>query len=117
MKSRPGSAWETSAAAGRRYEAELAQRRYLRVDPDNRLVAESLEADWNHKLRALADAQEDYERQRQADGHLLSDQQRQEIASLAADFPRLWRDPVVPQRERQRMVRLLIEDVTLLRTD
>jgi DNA invertase Pin-like site-specific DNA recombinase len=100
-----------------RYEAELAQRRYLRVDPDNRLVAESLEADWNHKLRALADAQEDYEQQRQADGRLLSDQQRQEIASLAADFPRLWRDPVVPQRERKRMVRLLIDDVTLLRTD
>jgi DNA invertase Pin-like site-specific DNA recombinase len=100
-----------------RYEAELAQRRYLRVDPDNRLVAESLEADWNHKLRALAAAQADYDRQCQEDGRLLSDQQRQEIASLAADFPRLWNDPDVPQRERKRMVRLLIEDVTLLRAD
>jgi len=45
-----------------RYEAELAQRRYLKVDPDNRLVADSLEADWNQKLRGLAAAQEDYER-------------------------------------------------------
>ena len=39
-----------------RYEADLAQRRYLRVDPDNRLVADSLEAEWNHKLHALAAA-------------------------------------------------------------
>lgn len=49
-----------------RYEAELAQRRYLRVDPDNRLFADSLEADWNAKLRALGAAEEEYERQRQA---------------------------------------------------
>jgi hypothetical protein len=40
-----------------RYEAELAERRYRRVDPDHRLVADSLEADWNDKLRALAEAQ------------------------------------------------------------
>ena len=100
-----------------RYEAELAQRRYLRVDPDNRLVAGSLEADWNHKLRALADAQGDYDRQRQADSNLLDDQQRQQVLALATDFPRLWHDPGVPQRERKRMIRLLVDDVTLLRTD
>ena len=45
-----------------RYEADLAQRRFLKVDPDNRLVADSLEADWNGKLRALAAAQEAYEK-------------------------------------------------------
>jgi hypothetical protein len=44
-----------------RYEAELARRRYLRVDPDNRLVADTLEADWNHKLSALDEAQQEYE--------------------------------------------------------
>jgi DNA invertase Pin-like site-specific DNA recombinase len=98
-----------------RYEAELARRRYLRVDPDNRLVADSLEADWNHKLRALAEAQQEYERQRQQDRTLIDDQQRAEILSLAAHFPQLWRDPKTPDRERKRMVRLLLEDVTLLR--
>jgi hypothetical protein len=46
-----------------RYEADLAQRRYLHVDPANRLVADSLEADWNGKLRALHAAQEQYEEQ------------------------------------------------------
>ncbi len=100
-----------------RYEAELAQRRYLRVDPDNRLVAESLEADWNRKLRALADAQDDYERRRQTDGASLTDDQRQEVLALAASFPKLWHDPAIPQRERKPMVRLFIEDVTLIRTD
>ncbi len=100
-----------------RYEAELAQRRYLSVDPDYRLVAQSLEADWDHKLRALREAQDDYERRREADGRALDASQREQILALAGDFPRLWRDPAVPQRERKRMVRLLVEDVTLLRTD
>jgi len=98
-----------------RYEAELAQRRYLRVDPDNRLVAESLEADWNQKLRALAAAQEEYERQGQAGSRILSEQQRTEIMALATDFPRLWRDPQTQDRERKRLVRLMLEDVTLLK--
>jgi len=100
-----------------RYEAELAQRRYLRVDPDNRLVADSLEADWNQKLRALASAEEHYEQQRQAERFLLDQEKRQQILALATDFPRLWREPTTPQRERKRMVRLLLEDVTLIRGD
>lgn len=100
-----------------RYEAELAQRRYLKVDPDNRLVADSLEADWNQKLRAQAEAQEAYERERAGGGRLLGEEQRQEVLALATDFPRLWSDPDVPQRERKRMLRLLLEDVTLLRSD
>jgi hypothetical protein len=45
-----------------RYEAELARRRYMKVDPDNRLVADSLEAERNDKLRRHADVAEDYER-------------------------------------------------------
>ena len=100
-----------------RYEAELAQRRYLAVDPDNRLVAQSLEAEWDHKLRALRDAQDDYERRREADGAALEPSQKEQILALASDFPRLWGDPAVPQRERKRMVRLLVEDVTLVRAD
>jgi len=45
-----------------RHRADLARRRYLAVDPNNRLVADSLEADWNDALRALQTAREDYER-------------------------------------------------------
>jgi DNA invertase Pin-like site-specific DNA recombinase len=98
-----------------RYEAELAERRYLRVDPDNRLVASTLEADWNQKLRSLTEAQEEYEKQCQADRLKLDDQERAKILALATDFSRLWRDPQTPDRERKRMVHLILEDVTLLR--
>lgn len=98
-----------------RYEADLARRRYMQVDPNNRLVADSLEAEWNDRLRALADAQEDYERRRAAETLVIDEQQRARILALATDFPRLWRDPKTSMRDRKRMVRLLIEDVTLAR--
>ena len=100
-----------------RYEADLAQRRYLHVDPANRLVADSLEADWNNKLRALNAAQEQYEEQRKNDRATISEQQRASIAALARDFPRLWQNPKTPNRERKRLVRLLLEDVTLIGND
>jgi len=96
-----------------RYEADLSKQRFMQVDPNNRLVADALEADWNEKLRALNEAQETCEKQRQADRAVLDEKQRQEVLSLTRDFPRLWRDPKVSHRERKRMVRLLIEDVTL----
>ena len=98
-----------------RYEVALAKRRYMQVDPDHRLVADALEADWNAKLRTLTEAQEEYERQRVADQRVLGEEQRAQIMALASDFPRLWRDARTPQRERKRMVRLLLEDVTLIR--
>jgi len=100
-----------------RYEADLAQQRYLLVDPRNRFVADALEAEWNDRLRALTEAQESYERQRQADQSILDEHSRSEVLALASDFPRLWQDPNTPDRERKRMVRLLIEDVTLLKTE
>ena len=100
-----------------RYEAELARRRFFEVDPEHRLVADSLEADWNEKLRELGQVREDYERHREEDRLVLDEENRERIRSLATDFPRLWRDPGTPDRERKRMVRLLIEDVTLLRAE
>ncbi len=100
-----------------RYEADLAQRRYMHVDPANRLVADALEAEWNNKLRALNETQEQYERMRQHDSQMIDETQRNRIAALANDFPRLWQHPQTPDRERKRMVRLLLEDVTLIKRD
>ncbi len=96
------------------YEAELARRRYMNVDPDNRMVAESLEAEWNDKLRSLAEAQQQYEQQTQKRRLLVDSQAREQLLSLAADFPRVWNDPSVEPRERKRILRLLVEDVTLI---
>lgn len=96
-----------------RQEADLARRRFMEVDPGNRLVADVLEAEWNEKLRGLHKAQEELEQRQQQDRQSLSDEQHQQILALATDFERLWNDPHTPQRERKRMVRLLVEDVTL----
>lgn len=96
------------------YEAELARRRYMKVDPDNRLVADGLEAEWNNKLRSLAEAQQQYEQQAEKQRLLIDSQTREQLLSLAADFPRVWNDPSVEPRERKRILRLLIEDVTLI---
>ena len=75
------------------YECELAQRRYMRVDPDNRLVADSLEAQWNEKLRELAEAHEEYARRREQDARvLMTISIASAILALTSDFPRLWRD-------------------------
>ena len=97
------------------YECELAQRRYMRVDPDNRLVADSLEALWNQKLRELGQAREQYAQRKEQDQRALGDDQHREVMALAADFPGLWRDAATSDRDRKRMVRLLLEDVTLNR--
>jgi DNA invertase Pin-like site-specific DNA recombinase len=100
-----------------RHRADLARRRYLAVDPDNRLVADSLEADWNDALRALQAAREDYERASAAATATLTDALKNRIHSLATDFPALWSNPNTAQRDRKRMVRLLVDDVTLHKTD
>ena len=100
-----------------RYEADRARHRYMQVDPDNRLVADALEAEWNAKLRTLEDAQQRYEQRRAAARTALDEQHRAKIMALATDFARLWSDPNTADRERKRMARLLIEDVTLLKAD
>ena len=100
-----------------RYEAELARRRYLKVDPDNRLVADTLEADWNERLRRLDALQQQHEEQRNADQGLLSEEARARIRALSADFPRVWNDPRTATVERKRMVALLLEDVTLVKAE
>lgn len=96
-----------------RYECEHARRRYLRVDPDNRLVASSLEADWNQRLRDLRDAEDDYLRRQAAEIAVIDEKMQERIRQLASDFAGVWNDSRTADRERKRMVRLLLEDVTL----
>lgn len=98
-----------------RYTAELARRRYKSVDPTNRLVAAQLETEWNEALAALRTAEEEYEIQQKADRLTLNEEKKAQVLALATDFPRLWSDPRTAQRDRKRLLRLLVEDVTLVR--
>ncbi len=98
-----------------REEAELAQRQYLLVRPENRLVVDNLERQWNEKLLILAQAEEEYARLRGSQPSALTDADRDRIHALASDLPRVWNDARTPARDRKRMLRLLIEDVTLVK--
>ena len=99
-----------------RYHADLARRRYLAVDPANRLVASTLEADWNTALRAFNDAQAAYDKARQQHPGQLTEEQKARIRQLVTDLPGIWNDPATPARERKRIARLLLTDVTVTRT-
>ncbi len=99
-----------------RYHADLARRRYLTVDPANRLVASTLEAGWNTALRALNNAQEAYDQARKQHTGQLTDTQKARIGQLVTDLPGIWHDPATPARERKRIARLLLTDVTVTRT-
>jgi DNA invertase Pin-like site-specific DNA recombinase len=96
-------------------DADLAQRRFMLVDPANRLVAVTLEREWNDKLRALANAQEERERGRQEDQFALDDAIHDRLIAMTSDFAALWSDPSLPNRERKRLLAHIIEDVTLVK--
>jgi DNA invertase Pin-like site-specific DNA recombinase len=96
-------------------EADLAQRRFMMVDPSNRLVADTLEADWNDKLRTLAKAREERERARHDDQVVLDDAIRERLVAMTTDFKQLWADPATPNRERKRLLAHILEDATLIK--
>jgi len=98
-----------------REQAELAQRQYLLARPENRLVVDSLERQWNEKLMSLAQAEEEYARMSKSQPAALLKEDRDLIHALASDLPRVWNDARTSARDRKRMLRLLIEDVTLVK--
>ena len=98
-----------------RYEVNLAQRRFFEVDPANRLVAATLEADWNERLLNLEQACREREAHTTARDAEISDQQVLRIQELTQDFERVWNAPETKNTDRKRLLGLLIEDATLTR--
>lgn len=96
------------------YEAQLAERRYAEVDPAHRLVAATLEQRWNVALQRLAEVQQACELARQQ-ARRVTPEQRAQILALAEDFPRLWAAPTTAAKDRKRLLRLLIKDITVER--
>jgi DNA invertase Pin-like site-specific DNA recombinase len=99
------------AAERARYEADRAERAFHQVEPENRLVARSLEARWETRLAALAEAEQALEAAADALPPLPG---RAELEKLAADLPGLWHAPATSNKDRKRLLRTLIADVTLL---
>ena len=95
------------------YEAQLAERRYEEVDPSNRLVAANLERRWNEALTKVEEARSQFAEFQRANSRTLTAEQRARILALVEDFPRLWQAPSTPARDRKRMLRLLIKDITV----
>jgi DNA invertase Pin-like site-specific DNA recombinase len=94
-----------------RYDTELARRRYQRVDPDNRLVAASLEQEWENCLRQQTALEKESLQAQSRQLQPISPSDRQSILALAADLPDLWQR--ASPAERKRLLRCLIQDVTL----
>lgn len=95
------------------YEAQLAQRRYEEVDPSNRLVAATLEKEWNGALVQLKEIQAQYGDYQKKNSLTSTKKQKESILALAKDFPRLWNAPSTSPKDRKRILRLLIKDITV----
>jgi DNA invertase Pin-like site-specific DNA recombinase len=96
-----------------RYEAERARRQYDAVEPENRLVARSLERCWEEKLRACEALDQDYERWRQDEPLVLSETDRQGLLTLGQNLPGLWHAPSTTAAERKTILRFIIDEVIL----
>src|SRR5262249_13773271 len=95
-----------------RYDADRAERAFHAVEPENRLVARTLETRWETKLAALADAEHALEAARNTAAPPLPS--RAELERLTADLPALWHAPTTSNKDRKRLLRTLIADITLL---
>lgn len=96
-----------------RYDTELAERRYQAVDPENRLVAGTLEKRWEELLVQEKQLQEEYDRFRSQTPVGLSPEERARIAELTSDIPALWNGPGTTNVDRKQIVRCLVERVTV----
>jgi DNA invertase Pin-like site-specific DNA recombinase len=95
------------------YEAALAERRYEEADPSNRLVTDTLERRWNDALIRLEQVKAEAAQFREQNTHVATPEQKAKALALARDLPRLWRAPTTQAKDRKRMLRLLVRDITV----
>lgn len=96
-----------------RYEAERAERRYREVEPENRLVARTLEAEWEKRLTELKTAEAQLLRQQQECRLELTQPQREQIHALGTDLKQVWESPTTTDRDRKELLQSLIEEVKI----
>jgi len=98
-----------------RYEADLAERRYEAVDPANRLITATLEQRWNEAMQRVVDLEAELANFERQTLRTVTADQKQQILQLASDFPRLWTASTTTARDRKRMLRLLVKDITVVK--
>ena len=96
------------------YEADRAERQFMLADPENRLVVRSLEANWDQKLKDLEKAKQDYAAYRSKKTWVPSEEEEKDILDLARRIPEIWNAPSSTPVEKKRIIRVLIEDITVL---
>jgi DNA invertase Pin-like site-specific DNA recombinase len=96
-----------------RYEAERAERRYRTVEPENRLVARTLEQDWENKLKELRVAQAELTRKEREQRLELTDTQREQIRTLGGDLQQVWSAPTTTHRDRKELLQSLLEEIKI----
>ena len=96
-----------------RFDAERARRQYDGVEPENRLVARSLERLWEEKLRRVEEIEREYETWRHAQAVSISDADRAEILALGEHLPQVWHAPTTTAADRKQILRLVIKEVAL----
>jgi DNA invertase Pin-like site-specific DNA recombinase len=99
------------------YEARNAERRYKAVDPENRVVARTLEGDWEEKLREVEHVEREYEQARRRKKVVLNEEDQRRILELAGDLPQVWRSTTTTQQQRKNLLRILVHEVTLTPID
>ncbi|SOE94130.1 Recombinase zinc beta ribbon domain-containing protein [Burkholderia sp. D7] len=95
------------------YEVALAERRYQECDPANRLVAGTLERRWNDAMLRLDEIKTQAAEFQSQKAHVATSEQKAQVLALARNLPRLWRAPTTSAKDRKRMLRLLIRDITV----
>lgn len=96
-----------------RYGAQRAERRYRAVEPENRLVARTLEAEWEHRLTELAAAEAELSRRERERPGPITDEQRKRIRLLGGDLNRVWQAPTTTDRDRKELLHTLLEEVNV----
>jgi len=95
------------------YEASRAERRYHSVEPENRLVARTLEAEWEKKLSELARARAELSDRKQDYPETLTDEQRKRLRTFGSNLKLVWNAPTTSDRDRKELLNLLIEEVNI----
>ena len=95
------------------YEARVAERRYKAIDPDNRIVARTLEREWEQSLREIEEAEQEYQELKKTEVLELTAKDRKNLLQLSGDLHSIWHSETTSHSERKNLLRILIREITL----